>query len=764
MELSLRRLFALTNILVWRARVRFAGGEWHWQFELPPESRDNPLLAYTRFHEDGYLWDDALCPQLAEHTDRARAAMLGGRDSYEQILRLQTANGLRWMHEWVSIDRDAEGAWRLSGLVRDVTEERVQADRMSAVLDRANCILWNAVVVDDGTERMEWTFTLHPSALQRRIFGDVAPGERRLFRGFTREHLPEANRRAQDALRSGAPGYEQEFRIERIADHAAFWLQETVTITAVEEGRWLLSGVMTDITSRKLAAEEARRRETMLGEMVAEIDGLLWRTEFADIAEIDSHWHFFVAPSPLYRRIFGREAPSGPTCLWDRSIVPKLPATTAVAMEAIRSGRSHYDNEVEVRCADGSSVRLHEHVSILRSGSALTLIGLAADITQHHQMQLRLQQAAAMDMLGTLAGGIAHDFNNILTSLRGNLDLARLEASGGEALDTAFGECEAAITRAAELSRQLLTFAKGGAPVLAAVSLPEVVAEVGSFVLRGSRVTLRQTIARDLRPVKADRGQLARILQNLILNAAQAMREGGEVHVAARNEEEASHGVSAEGPRIVLTVSDTGPGVPAEHLAKLFTPYFTTRADGHGLGLFVVYSIVRRHGGTIDVRSAPGAGTVFTLRLPASDEPPAERPGAPAAPKRLAGRVLLMDDELPIRTVLTRFLRRLGLEVEAVADGAAAVASYRRARDAGAPFDVLIMDLTVPGGLGGQDAIALIRAFDPGVCAIVASGYSENPVMARFADFGFVDAVQKPFELDHLAGLLTRHLRHSMPL
>jgi CheY-like chemotaxis protein/two-component sensor histidine kinase len=320
--------------------------------------------------------------------------------------------------------------------------------------------------------------------------------------------------------------------------------------------------------------------------------------------------------------------------------------------------------------------------------------------------------------------------------------------------------------RARDLTQQLLTFARGGEPIRAAVRLPEIVAEMTRFALHGSKVKAEFDLATDLWPADVDKAQIGRVVHNLVINAVQAMPAGGTVRITGRNVRLAALELPPlrPGAYVHISVTDTGRGIAPEHLERVFEPYFTTKQTGNGLGLATVYSIVRKHKGHIGVESALGHGTTFHVHLPAAEH--AEPVGAamPDAGQAVArGRVLFMDDEAPIRKLATALLARLGSDVEAAADGQAAVDRFRAAREAGRPFDVVVMDLTVPGGMGGLEALKRMREIDPQVKAIVSSGYSSDPVLANYRDYGFRGRVAKPYELTEFGRVLREVLGSNGP-
>ena len=308
--------------------------------------------------------------------------------------------------------------------------------------------------------------------------------------------------------------------------------------------------------------------------------------------------------------------------------------------------------------------------------------------------------------------------------------------------------------RAKSLTQQLLTFSKGGKPLKTMIALREVIREATGFALRGSNVRCEFLLPDHLWAVEADEGQIVQVINNLVLNAVQAMPGGGLVAVHAEN---VPAGTDRPGdvPQVRIAIRDHGMGIPEEHLPRIFDPYFTTKKAGSGLGLATCYSIVSNHGGHFAVSSAVGQGTTMTFSLPAvvgEGQDTAVR--TEAAPPRGKGRILVMDDEDAIRTVARAMLSRLGYRVEVAPDGQAAIELYQQARNAGDAFDMVIMDLTVPGGMGGKDAIKLLRSLDPNVTAIVSSGYADDPVMSEYQAYGFRGVVPKPFTVRELGRVL----------
>ncbi len=369
--------------------------------------------------------------------------------------------------------------------------------------------------------------------------------------------------------------------------------------------------------------------------------------------------------------------------------------------------------------------------------------------------------ASRLESLELLAGGIAHDFNNLLTLILGSISLARTLNEGSGKTEQILSNAEKAVLRAEELTKQLSSFARGGKPEIKPMDIKALIEETVNFSLLGSRIKCESDMPDELWTVNADRGQIGQVIGNLVINARQAMAGGGCLRVSACNTELSGREVPPlEAGRYVKTeVSDSGHGISPEILDKIFDPYFTTKTSGTGLGLATVYSIAHRHGGVVTVASRQGEGSVFSVYLPAAKEKLKPIVHREKDDGSLRGRILVMDDEQEVSSICSIMLERVGHEVVVCADGATAVEVYGTAMEQGARFDLVILDLTVPGGMGGLDALDRLREMDPSVRAIVSSGYCSDPVMADPAGYGFVGVVPKPYDFKMIKAAVAEVLR-----
>jgi nitrogen-specific signal transduction histidine kinase/CheY-like chemotaxis protein len=384
------------------------------------------------------------------------------------------------------------------------------------------------------------------------------------------------------------------------------------------------------------------------------------------------------------------------------------------------------------------------------------------DVTEKTLMEDKLLKVRKLESVGVLAGGIAHDFNNILVAILGNISLAVELLDPEEKSRSLLLDAEKASLRAKDLTRQLLTFAKGGEPVKETASVAEIITDSANFSVHGSKVVCRYEIPDDLWHADIDRGQMSQVIQNLALNARQAMPEGGVIDIRCENLS-ADNLKSVPLPRreyVKISITDSGVGVPEENLERLFDPFFSTKKDGSGLGLSVTHSIVEQHGGHISVTSRLGVGTSFQIYLPAESSRRSTESGESAPPLNIQGkgRILVMDDEEIVRDVAREMLTHLGYEVIAVGDGEAALEAFRRSKEEGRPLDLVIMDLTIPGGMGGKEAVQQLLALDPDAKVIVSSGYSNDPIMANFRKYGFREAVLKPYRIEEMGAMVQKAL------
>jgi len=528
------------------------------------------------------------------------------------------------------------------------------------------------------------------------------------------------------------------------------WLSTSGVPILDEKGELLgYRGADTDITERK-KAEEAMRES---GIRFRELADLLPQTVF----ETDEKGKLTFANRNAFNAFGYTQEDFDRGLDTPHMLIPEDRSRAKENIQRVLNGESLGGIEYTAQRKDGSTFPVIIYVShIIHENKPMGMRGIIIDITGRKRMEEELRKAGKLESIGILAGGIAHDFNNILTGVIGNISLAKMYAEPESEIFKTLKDAEVASLRAKDLTHQLLTFSRGGVPVKETASIVEIIKDTVRFTLRGSNVQCKFSIPDDLWSVEIDISQINQVIDNLIINADQAMPERGLIKVSAENitmGEERSLPLK-KGKYVEITVEDGGLGISEEHLQSIFDPYFSTKQKGSGLGLAISYSIIKNHGGYITVESKLSVGTTFYIYLPASME--AIKVGKEGKEGFIPGegRVLLMDDEEGVRNVVGRMLKVIGYEREFAKDGARAIEMYEQAKESGKPFDVVIMDLTVPGGMGGKEATPKLLSINPGVKVIVSSGYFNDPVMAHFKRHGFSGVITKPYNIVELSKIL----------
>ncbi|MDD2336089.1 MAG: ABC transporter substrate binding protein, partial [Geobacteraceae bacterium] len=499
-----------------------------------------------------------------------------------------------------------------------------------------------------------------------------------------------------------------------------------------------------DIEERQQAEGELRKSQSILNKIFeANPDHLVVIDR--DLRIIHSNWlggYEYVPPEIRHLN---------PYCYEAYNQGQDKPCESCAALEVFKTGKPVFTEMYNARIG---YLEIRAVPIVDETGNVLMVAEHIRDITEKKKMEEEILKAQKLESLGVLAGGIAHDFNNLLTAIMGNISLAKMYADPATKAFNRLADAEKACERATGLTQQLLTFSKGGSPVKKTASIVQIITDSAGFMLRGSNVKCEFTLQKDLWAVDVDEGQMGQVINNLIINADQAMPDGGVISVTAENLALESSDILPlpAGRYILISIQDQGEGISPQNLAKIFDPYFTTKERGSGLGLATVYSIIKSHQGYLDVESTEGGGTLFRLYLPASEKEiePAEKKGPEANSPARSGRILVMDDEEIIREIAREVLNHLGYEVEVCEDGKSALALYREAMNSGKRYDAVIMDLTIQGGMGGKETMKALYAIDPMVKGIVSSGYNNDPILADFREYGFSGMVSKPYTVREL--------------
>ncbi|MCK4838688.1 MAG: PAS domain S-box protein [Desulfobulbaceae bacterium] len=404
---------------------------------------------------------------------------------------------------------------------------------------------------------------------------------------------------------------------------------------------------------------------------------------------------------------------------------------------------------------DGTLVLVSESVALIRDmdSRAIGAVLVFSDVTQKIKTDEELSKVAKLESVGVLAGGIAHDFNNILTAIMGNINLAMIRVGPESEIYKLLSSAEKASARAKNLTQQLLTFSMGGEPIKSIATIQEIIKDSAEFVLCGSNVQCEYAFGEDLWAVEVDTGQISQVIQNIILNGSASMAGGGTITVNCTNHyNDKDTFFLKAGQYVKVSFVDQGVGIPADKIDKIFDPFFTTKKTGSGLGLAISHSIIKNHDGHIEVESKLGVGSTFTFYLPASGEVHQSSAKQELVPNNVEGegRIMIMDDDDMIRELVGNMLESIGFGAVLARDGEEAIKLYLESKEKDEPIVAIIMDLTIPGGMGGKEAVQEILKIDPEVKVIVASGYSNDPILADYRDYGFSAAMIKPFKLQEM--------------
>ncbi|MBC8548108.1 MAG: response regulator [Candidatus Brocadiales bacterium] len=494
-----------------------------------------------------------------------------------------------------------------------------------------------------------------------------------------------------------------------------------------------------------------RTKDLSDAQRIAQMGNWVW-----DIVSNKIHW------SDEIYRIFGLN-PREFDATYDRFMDFVHPDDKEVVRRSVNDAiyeSAPYKIEHRIVLSDGTERIVHEQAEVTfdENGKPLKMIGTVQDITDLKKREDELIKAQKLDSIGILAGGIAHDFNNYLQGIMGYILLA--QASADDGVKKLLKEAEKLIFQSKELSSGLITFSKGGDPIRKTILISQLIKDSIALAMSASRFNCQIAVPDSLWPVDADKGQLGQVFSNIIINAKQAMPDGGKIEAFAENIEVNKSELYPlkEGKYVKVVIKDRGTGISHEDIQKIFDPYFTTKKSGNGLGLSTCFSISKKHGGHIDVESEPGVGTTFYIYLPASmqisvetEESGVAKPESTGAGSTdCKGKILVMDDEKTFRAVIREHLKLLEYDVELAEDGNAAISLYKKALEIQKPFDAVVMDLMIPGGMGGKEAVEELLKIDTDAKAIITSCYVNDTTMSEYKKFGFRSALSKPYEIADL--------------
>jgi PAS domain S-box-containing protein len=545
----------------------------------------------------------------------------------------------------------------------------------------------------------------------------------------------------------------------RTRKHVAFPVEMSLSEMIIDQQR-LYVAMVRDVTERKRFEQQIAAEKESLGVTLRAIgDGVITTDVNGKVIMLNSEAEKLTGWSS--KEAIGQPLKS----VFDVTV--DLAAQAKVQKSGYRSEAQsillNLPENVTLTSRDGNERVIEQVASPIRDNKneVAGVVLVFRDITARQRAEAERRKAETLEQLGLLAGGIAHDFNNLLTAIIGNISLASLLLSPDDEMAERLDDAKNASLRARDLAQQLLTFARGGAPIKKTASIGKLIQDTVSFSLRGSHNRSEFAFGADLSSAEIDAGQISQVIANLVVNADQAMPNGGTLHVSSENFSYSATTTPAvpdlaAGDYVRIRIRDEGVGIPAKYMKRIFDPYFTTKPKGSGLGLATAYSIIKNHNGLMTVESEVHVGTTFTIYLPAAldQEMPveAQRTFTPAMPG--TGRVLVVDDEDAIRDLVEFTLTRLGYKVWQAATSLEGVNIYREKFEAGERFDAVILDLTLPGGIGGKEALKKLIEIDPTVNAIVSSGYATDATMSRYQDFGFRGVIAKPYEAAELGKIV----------
>lgn len=649
------------------------------------------------------------------------------------------------------------------GIVQDITERKLAEEELREKEEKYQLLFESA---NDGIFIHDETGFTDCNQKGAEMYGLTkegiigrSPGE------FAPERQPDgrlSSEVAGEKIRAALSGIPQLFEWQPIrADGTPFDVE--ITLSRLElGGKICLQAIVRDISKRKMAEEALKESERLLSTLMGNLPGMAYR------CRNDRNWtmEYVSEGAGLLTGYEPADFIGNAKIAFNDLIHPDDQGPVWTAVQHAVGLKKKFTLSYRICRADGQERHMWEQGQGVFSeqGDLIALEGFITDVTDRHLLEEERLKTQKLEAIGTLAGGIAHDFNNLLQGIFGYISLAKMTIPEKEQSHAMLEQAEQALHMSVNLTTQLLTFSKGGKPVKTKVHLRPLIENSVRFALSGSRVDYSISSDDDLWAAEVDKGQFGQVIQNIVLNADQAMPDGGTIAITARNVRAPNKGLPhhlTPGKYVEISIGDTGIGIPSKYLQKIFDPYFTTKEKGSGLGLATSYSIVKNHGGLIDAVSGPGTGTTLFIYLPAVEaEKEIDKDFAVSAVVR-NGKILIMDDEELVRDIAGALIISLGHEAEVAADGESAVSKYQAARESGTPFDIVILDLTIRGGMGGRETIERLRAIDPGVRAIVSSGYSDNDVIADYQKHGFMACLTKPYNVDNLKKTLNTLLRNE---
>ncbi|MCX5813875.1 MAG: PAS domain S-box protein [Proteobacteria bacterium] len=693
----------------------------------------------------------------AEHTSCRQP---GGQEFVRQY-RLKTKSGeYRWFEDRTSELVDESGnATHCQSIVIDITERKLMEDRLR---DGERFLSNIFSSVQDGISVIDKDFNIvrvNPT-MNRYYTNSVPLIGKKCYEAYHSQEKPCEACPSMRTFENGKPAHE--VMSERSSGEDAMRWLDMYTFPLIDMDTGEMNGVIEyarDITKRKNAEESLKENEAKfrtLFDLANDAIFLLDGDKVVDCNDKTLEMFGYTNEEMIGKELYDFSPP----------LQPDGRDSKEKSIERINNaiyGEPQFFEWKHLR-QDGTVFDAEVSLSLFKFKDNVFTQSIVRDVTYRKRMEEELVKSKNLESIGTLAGGIAHDFNNLLMVIMGNISLAKLHLSPDSKAVERLSDAENASIAAKDLTQQLITFSRGGEPWKKIIAVAPVIKSTARFVLSGSRIKCKYFLSDSLHPVHADEVQLRQVVHNIMNNSREAMPAGGVITIRAENVviTQKDNVPLPYGDYVKISIEDKGIGIKEEYLSKIFDPYFSTKGmgvqKGMGLGLSVSYSIIKKHAGYILLESSQGVGTTVQIYLPAYKK---EAEGVVAGEViPVKGRILVMDDVEEVRLVTSNMLIKLGYEVACAEDGREAVELYKQAGELDAPFDAVILDLTVQGGMGGKEALFELLSIDPYVKALIASGYTDDPIIDNFREFGFKAAVIKPYKMEELEEVLKKLIPH----
>lgn len=744
----------------------------NWEYDLVTETfwgSDQAKLIYGYDPgSDRFTIDEVEnCIPEREHVHQALIDLIEKGTPYNLEFDIHPISGneTRKIQSIAEIQRDKTGApLKIVGVIQDITERRL-----------------NELALEESEKKFRQLTDISPGAIyQTNVKGDCVYANKAWLKmtdmsieevqgkGWIKGLHPDDREKVSQSWYKMANS-KGEWGLEyRLQDSQGKITLVYGLAAPIEESNGEITGYLSinvDITQLKRYEKEIKRQRDLFELIVNTVPArIFWK-------DLDL---VYVGCNARFAKDSGMEKPEDVVGKTDYNLVWKKDAEVYRTDDrlVINTGKAKIKYEEPFLNKEGKQITWLTSKMPLKNadGEIIGVIAISENITEQkkaeeleQKVERQLQQAQKMEAIGTLAGGIAHDFNNIISVIAGNISLALPQFNKGEELYDALVDIKDGTKQAKKLTQQLLTFAKGGEPIKEVIQLNPLINESSGFVLRGSKSKYEYNQPADLWNVKADSSQLYQVISNIVINADQAMPDGGKITIQSENiiiDTDNSLNLSS-GKYVKISIEDQGVGIHKNYISKVFDPYYTTKQKGSGLGLATSYSVIKKHGGQLTVYSEVTKGTAFHIYLPATEQSTVESNQSIISEHFGKGKILIMDDQEPILRMAGRMLTKMGYETVFAMNGVEATDKYRESYNIGNPFDLVILDLTIPGGMGGAKTIIELLKIDKNVKAIVSSGYNNDTIMANYEDYGFCGVVPKPYTKSQLSQILNKILGNS---